>query len=204
MAPIAVLLYLNWKGYIIGAAAWCPRGQCYPRVFDRRSAIPQILMAEFDRENHNLLGALQLVAKALEVWFMLIASWLVYMITMFMAGTEYGLPIAYLTRPNEFSDAASLLDSLLWSTLPNPFRRTRRKVRLRIWAFILLTILLCAICNLMGPAVAVLVIPTLQWIKTADYSSGVFTSYNAYTPNTLNYYLSRITWCTKEDLANGL
>ena len=53
--------------------------------------------------NHNLLGGLQFVAKALEIWFELIAAALVYIVTMLLAGRKEGLPVGYLTRPSEFA-----------------------------------------------------------------------------------------------------
>jgi len=156
-------------------------------------------MHRFDHDDHNLLGALQLVAKALEVWFELIAGALVYLVTMLLAGKKEGLPIGYLTRPNEFSDLVGLLDPLLWSSLPRKGRMEvqpyhKRASRIRIWAFILMTIALCVLCNLMGPATAVLVIPSLQWIEAKKVYGGTFSYLNSAEPPSLTGAAMNDTW----------
>lgn len=148
------------------------------------SGIPERRIHKFDREDHNLLGALQLASKALEIWFELIAVALVYLVTMLLAGKKEGLPIGYLTRPNEFADIPGLLDTLLWTTLPKKHHRQAfsGRARLRIWAFILMTLALCVLCNLMGPATAVLVIPSLQWIDTPKVGNTTFAGLNTADP----------------------
>lgn len=151
--PIVALLVLNIKRHIIGASAWCPFGQCLPRVEDPDPTISRELPAVFDRQTHNLLGFLQLIAKALEVWFILIATWLVYLMTIRLAQKVRGLPIGYISRPSEFAEIPSLFDAQLWSTLRergvNGQSRTSKRARSRLWTFILITVLLCVLCNLM-------------------------------------------------------
>ena len=46
----------------------CPGGHCWVELFNPVSSVPQQKLVKFDEEDHNLLGGLQLVAKALEVW----------------------------------------------------------------------------------------------------------------------------------------
>lgn len=205
LVPILALLYLNLHGHILGSSSWCPGGKCYPQMFDPVSSVPQVLAAKHDYENHNLLGALQLVAKALEVWFMLIASWLVYLITMLLAGRNSGLPIAYITRPIEFADLAGMLDPLLWRTLPKPFRKDgAKKARLRIWIFVGFTVALGLLCNLMGPAVAVLVLPTLQWLQTDKVEPYTLVSIDsAAAPAADSYAYYSAPYCTEEQFSNG-
>ncbi|KAI7335992.1 hypothetical protein KC315_g2953 [Hortaea werneckii] len=183
-APIMALLVLNFKRHIIGASAWCPNDNCWVQGFSVNTSTTVSRITKFDRQDHNLLGALQFVAKALEIWFELIATALVYLVTMLLASKKDGLPIGYLTRPNEFADATGLFDRLLWTSLPigrhnEPYKRWSR---IRIWAFIVMTIFLCALCNLMGPATAVLVIPSLQWIETERVSTGTFSHLNSANP----------------------
>lgn len=60
LAPIVYLLYLNLSGHIIGASAWCPGGDCF---IDFWSGKAQENMFKFNKNDHNLLGGLQLVAK---------------------------------------------------------------------------------------------------------------------------------------------
>ncbi|RMY52249.1 hypothetical protein D0863_14325, partial [Hortaea werneckii] len=183
-APSVALLVLNFKRHIIGASAWCPNDNCWVQGFSVNTCTTVSRITKFDRQDHNLLGALQFVAKALEIWFELIATALVYLVTMLLASKKDGLPIGYLTRPNEFADATGLFDRLLWTSLPigrhnEPYKRWSR---IRIWAFIIMTIFLCALCNLMGPATAVLVIPSLQWIETERVSTGTFSHLNSANP----------------------
>ncbi|KAF2167799.1 hypothetical protein M409DRAFT_53763 [Zasmidium cellare ATCC 36951] len=203
LVPVTLLLILNIKGHIIGASAWCPGGRCYPALYagstlkaERQAAE---LPAKYDRQTHNLVGALQFTAKALEVWFIMIATWLVYLVTAKLAAASSGLPIAYLTRPSEFDKIPSLLDPLLWSTLRRlpSSRSNARQGRRRIWVFVGLTIALCAICNLMGPAVAVLLIPTLQWKNTRRHAEAKFSSFNSNsTPSVDGFAFSDEPSCT--------
>ncbi|KAK4619344.1 hypothetical protein CLAFUW4_11003 [Fulvia fulva] len=201
LAPIGTLLYLNWKPHIIGASAWCPFGHCLPRVWDpyisKNEATAYELPAKFDRETHNLLGALQLVAKALEVWFIVIAGWLVYICTTILAGRRQGIPIGYFNRPTEFAEVAGLFDPLLWFTLRRlPSVRDRsRKGRKRVYLFVVTTIFLCFVCNLMGPAVAVLLIPSLQWVQTGAMEHHVYVESGAIEPPNAQGYLFADSQC---------
>lgn len=188
LVPILSLLIVNIKRHVLGASAWCPFGHCLPRIYDEsiyrtnRTAVD--LPAKFDRSTHNILGALQFVAKALEVWFIIIATWLVYLVTTWLANRPSGLPIGYFSRPSEFAEVPSVFDPLLWSTLrrlPSSQGTSRRSKR-RLVAFVVGTLFLCLICNLMGPAVAVLVLPTLQWIETPKYGLTKFEHLNANAP----------------------
>ncbi|KAK4495384.1 hypothetical protein PRZ48_013715 [Zasmidium cellare] len=205
LVPVGVLLYLNLHGHILGASAWCPGGKCFPQMFNPVTSVPQELAAKHDHDTHNLNGALQLVAKALEVWFILIATWLVYLVTMFLAGRKSGLPIAYITRPNEFAELAGVLDPLLWRTLPKPFRKDGpKKARLRVWVFVGFTVALGCLCNLMGPATAVLVLPTLQWLETEKVEPTTLKSINSAKPPAVRswaYYSA--PHCTEELWTNG-
>lgn len=205
LGPVGVLLYLNLKGHILGSSSWCPGGKCYPQMFDPVSSVPPFLAAKHDHNNHNLLGALQLVAKALEVWFILIASWLVYLITMSLAGRRSGLPIAYITRPTEFAELPGLLDPLLWRTLPKPFRKDGpKKARKRVWIFVGFTVALGCLCNLMGPATAVLVLPTLQWLTTDKVEPYTLVSIDsAAAPVVGSYAQYSAPYCTDELWASG-
>lgn len=185
LAPVLLLLYWNFSNYIIGASAWCPDGKCYLDAFNYNSAVPQYRMKSFDKEDHDLLGGLQFVAKGLEIWFGIIAAALIYLITMGYAGKKEGLPVGYITRPMEFADVIALLDPLLWTTGPTPFgvkHAGEKRVGRRVWTLIALSVFLCVLINLMGPATAVLVIPTLQWITTPSIGSRQFSDLNAGAP----------------------
>jgi hypothetical protein len=85
------LLIFHFKNHIIGASAWCPTGKCSADPLGHTA----IRRAQaLDAYDHNTLGALQFVAKALEVWFVFIASSLVYNVTLMLASSDNGLPSA--------------------------------------------------------------------------------------------------------------
>lgn len=181
IAPIVALLYLNMTGYVMGASAWCPFGHCRPYQYGgTKDTFTQL--SRFDHNSHNLLGALQFAAKALEVWFILVASAFVFRITMIMVHMPDGLPLGYLFRPSEYSEVTSLLDRELYTTVLRMPRGSRKHTKKIVAAFVVLTILLCIICNLMGPAVAVLLIPQLQWIETARVGNQTLAGLNSGSP----------------------
>ena len=165
LAPIASLLALNFTNHVIGASAWCPMGHCSADifsddVFDRARKL--------DKNDHNTLGALQFVAKSLEVWFMLIATSLIYDVSMMIAKRGGGLPVGYFLTHLEFGDIRNLLNPLLYtSPIPHPNGNQPRRVgTVILYLFAGLVIFLTILTNLMGPATAVLVLPTLQWVDT--------------------------------------
>lgn len=80
IAPILILLWLNFSSHVIGGTAWCPKKPCGVIQYDPEPEVTtNSLIDKSDEAKRILLGALQFVAKALEVWFMYIASSLVYL-----------------------------------------------------------------------------------------------------------------------------
>jgi hypothetical protein len=184
MAPILLLLVFNFKKHVIGASVWCPKGRCNAEVFDS-NAIDQA--SKLDRADHDILGALQFVAKGLEVWFMVIATALVYDVALFIAKRGGGLPIGYLFTYLEFTDIRNLINPLMW-TSPIPHGNLMPRKPSGIWKlymFAVLAAFLTILTNLMGPAVAVLVLPTLQWVDTNHSPDMRFESYSAVKPPTV-------------------
>jgi hypothetical protein len=208
LLPIAALLTLNFKNHVVGASAWCPDRDCYVGWFNPVRSVPLQNLRSFDKRDHNLLGALQFVSKALEIWFSLIAAALVYLITFLIAGKRDGLPIGYLTRPSEFANLPGLFDPLLWRTLPSASPKKSKagsaRYRLRIYLFISFTIVLCLICNLMGPATAVLALPSLQWVTTPLHGNSSFAALNSRSPPSPNssWFFYYETNCTAADVDN--
>ncbi|KAK6396629.1 hypothetical protein LTR65_008527 [Meristemomyces frigidus] len=201
LVPIMALLILNLGSHVIGASAWCPAGRCWVEAYSANSATPQNRIHRFDTQNHNLLGGLQLVAKVLEIWFQLIAGALVYIVTMLLAARPEGLPVGYLTRPSKFG----LRDALLWSSVPRRGHKQpydKQSSRIRIRAFIIMTLAICVLCNLMGPATAVLVIPSLQWLDTPMVSTERFSYLNsANPPSPTGFAFSDEYDCTPDDFS---
>lgn len=170
LAPIVYLLYLNISSYVIGPSVWCPRGHCHadPLASD---AVGRAQI--FDRHDHNTLGAMQFVAKALELWFIFVACALIYHITMLLASSEHGLPVGLLTSPVEFADPRSLIDTVR-SAVGSRHQRSvtiSAGAKAKLSIFIAFVAFMCLIVNIMGPAVAVLVIPTLQWVNLPKNAS---------------------------------
>lgn len=165
LAPIIALIILNYKNYVIGASIWCPGGSCSAELFSTR-AIQQV--KKLDTQDHNVMGALQFVSKSLEVWFMFISTSLVYDVAMLLAKRGGGLPVGFLLTHLEFGDIRYLLSPILWtSPIPHPSRSPRlRAITGKLYLFVLLAAFLTVLTNLMGPATAVLVIPSLQWVDT--------------------------------------
>ncbi|MCJ1449754.1 hypothetical protein MMC28_000082 [Mycoblastus sanguinarius] len=167
LAPIITLLVLNFKRQIIGASVWCPFGKCSSDAFDD-SAIA--ITVEVDKKDHDILAGLQFVAQALEMWFMIIATALLYDVTMAFARSHWGLPVGYIWTHLEFSDIKNLINPLLWtSAFPRPGASSSERKRFRSvkpFLFALLAVILTILTSLMGAATAVLLIPTLQWVET--------------------------------------
>ena len=141
-------------------------------------------MHQLDQNDHNALGALQFVAKALEVWFVFVATSLVYNVAMIVASRAGGLPIGYLMIHLEFTDLRNLIDPLLWTT-PYPSARTivgKRRLMFKLYDFAVFAAFMCILANLMGPATAVLVLPTLQYKDTANQRMQQFQKLGLSTP----------------------
>ncbi|PMD29925.1 hypothetical protein L207DRAFT_538383 [Hyaloscypha variabilis F] len=174
MAPIVALLVLNFKDFIIGASVSCAVRSCNDNgSADNATKTSEIL----DEQDHEILGALQLVAKALEVWFIFIAGSLVFDLTMLLARRGNGIPIRYFMVPLEFSELKSFISkSLFTSAFPRhtntqpdvhgesiPGSKDKRTKKTTIFFFLLFVVAVSIVCNLMGPATAVLLIPSLVW-----------------------------------------
>ncbi|KAL8663080.1 MAG: hypothetical protein Q9168_008151 [Polycauliona sp. 1 TL-2023] len=165
IAPIATLLWLNFSKHIIGASSWCPGGDCNA---EGNSDNAYERARQLDRRDHNVNGALQYVAKALEVWFMFVATSLVYDMGIMFAKKNRGLPVGYLLTHLKFGDIRYILNPLLWtSPLPRSQAVPEKRTRIfKLYLFACTTAMLTILANLMGPAAAVLVLPTLQWVDT--------------------------------------
>lgn len=126
---------------------------------------------------------------------------------MHLAAKHDGLPIGYLTRPIEFADPVTLVDPLLYRTGPHPWGKRSRGDKIlgwRVWFLIVFTVALCVLCNLMGPATAVLVIPSLQWLTTPKVGERMFNAINGAQPPQINWDSWFWIWsgCWQEDTRN--
>lgn len=127
------------------------------------------LFIRLDKNDHDVLASLQLVAQAFEIWFMMIATALLYDVAMIFAGSPSGLYAGYLSTYLEFSDVKNPANPLLW-TSAFPSRHSSQADRKRhgvtkLILFALLAAFLTILANLMGAGTAVLPLPSLQWVE---------------------------------------
>lgn len=199
LAPITALLVLNYRNYVIGASVWCPRGKCPTDFLSDFTSVVLRKVSELDRADHDVLGALQFVSKALEVWFMFISTSLVYDVAMLFMKKGGGLPLGFLLTHLEFGDIRYLMNPLLW-TSPIPHASGmpgQRSSTAKLYLFVGLAASLTILTNLMGPATAVLVIPTLQWVDTPHRPDYIFNGTDAaFGPLESDMFRS----CSDEDL----
>ena len=190
LVPIATLLAFNYKNRIIGATL-CPRARCLDDIWSIHDNIFSDYAAEsakkLNRVDHNTLGALQLVAKALETWFVFIATSIIFDLSIILAKKGKGLPIGYFVTHLRFTDLSYLLDPSLWKcSIFNPnidqFQHSKRLERVKFCAFTILVVFLTILMNLMGPAMAILVLPTLQYIDTPHLANETFIGHGAISP----------------------
>jgi hypothetical protein len=175
IVPIVALLALNFRGYIIGSSLECSIQTCVADPNDRDTSQRRSL------EDRNILGALQLIAKVLEIWFTAIVGSLVYDLTIYLATTGEGLPIYYLGTHLSLS-LSTLFHKSFW-TSASPLSRTDQvqNVGKRVtYVFILLVVIALVLSNLMGPATALLLLPTLGWttvpVRQGDIFSRTFSA----------------------------
>lgn len=150
------------------------------------------LAKKYDKRDHNLLGVLQLVAKALEFWFGFIAANFVYNLTAILSAQQQGLPLGLLGTFLEFKDIVFLITPFRW-TPPNDFRRKQALpsfTTLRLGLFLTFAALLSMVTNLMGPATAVLVLPTLTWVNSANITAQLYHNVAISDPPTANISLN--------------
>ena len=209
LAPIAALLYLNFSHHVIGASVWCPNGKCNAESTGD-NAIQRA--SQFDRQDHDVNGALQFVAKALEVWFFFCATSLIFDLGMMFARYGGGLPVGYILTHLEFGDIRYLINPLLWTT-PVPHRNAPSEKRVKmvlLYLFAITTACLTILANLMGPAAAVLVLPTLQWVETKHkwdqtFNGTAAAEYPSYLPGCTDEQLNAANYsCTSDIYGSAL
>ncbi|KAF7187507.1 hypothetical protein HII31_11131 [Pseudocercospora fuligena] len=160
LAPVIAMLYLNFSGYVIGQSAWCPHGNsCNNGTFNSDPGLSSENQLRYAKQDHNLLGTLQLVAKAVEIWFNVLALWLVYLITMDIAAKAPDLPGEYLTRAYRLAELWENIKPRMWTSLsaPKDGQSKRATIQARLVVFVVVTAIISILCASMGPAVAVLI-----------------------------------------------
>lgn len=201
LAPIITLLVLNYTKYVIGASIWCPMRKCSADFLSGLASQAISKAQQLDGKDHDVMGALQFVSKALEVWFMFISTSLVYDVAMLFAKRGGGLPVGFLLTHLEFGDIRYIFNPLLWtSPIPYPNCSPRAySTAAKLYLFVALAASLTILTNLMGPATAVLAIPTLQWVDTTHRPAVIF---NQSMVRTGPLYGDVLPNCNDEEIKN--
>ena len=133
---------------------------------------------------------------------MLIATALIYDLAMILARMEGGLPIGFLLTHLQFTDVRNLFNPHLWtSAIPQRGApRSQQKSSARLMLFGVFAALLTILANLMGPAAAVLVLPTLRWIDTKHIPDQI---YNGMYTDKSPMVNTAIEDCTVDQLTAG-
>ncbi|KAL5340002.1 hypothetical protein BJX70DRAFT_387626 [Aspergillus crustosus] len=221
LGPALALLVLNFKNHIIGSGLNCgSHCRIDPYSTDRVTQI-----ARLEETNRDVLGALQFVAKALEVWFMYVAASFIYRLCVFLSLRDHRLPISLLLVYAEFMDLLYIKD-LAMKTRALAMEKKRRSEEENprietesrdpnqtvtttstssrpppvLYIFIVVVAALCVVANLMGVATATLVLPALQWIDINQNRAFAFNSILSSQPPAG----AIIPGCSETNLADGI
>ncbi|MCJ1268466.1 hypothetical protein MMC22_008354 [Lobaria immixta] len=116
------------------------------------------------------MGWLQLASKILEIWFMVVISGILYDVLKLLSSLENHFPLGFLAKYVEVGDPLSLV------------RWPKGAKKVKHHAFVVLVSVFCVLVNLMAPATAILILPSLQWKDVAPRMLGVFDSMTAHGP----------------------
>ena len=157
LGPAIALLVLNFQNRVVGASIGCV--SC--RVNPFSSTVYQE-QANFNKKDHTALSGLQFAAKALEIWFALVAAGFIYDVLVIISVHRGHLPIGMFAKYLQFGELVSIFQ------FPSGCKN------LLHWGFIFFVVCMCLLMNVIGPAIAILMIPTLQWIDVDFMSTAVF------------------------------
>ena len=221
LGPIIFLLHWNFTTQVVGprvgSAAKCPDRNCSPNNYTSPPTGTNMAL-ENDYASRDTIGALQVVAKALEVWFIYNACSLIWIIMRIMLTGLSGLPTSHLTRHVEVADPFKFIESTFWSPLRlleffnYPRSRISENPRMSryqesagdfrssgtrgVYLFTLITVVVATIVNFMGPATAILLIPRVTWLDGPQPPQARFLQLNTEQP-------VNILGCSSEDLLAG-
>lgn len=163
IAPAIFVLSLSFQEYIVGRSIGCLVKSSKKCQLDLH-AVTQIQQAQaLAKSDEEAQAGFQIAAKSLEAWFCFICASLVWTMLKRLAGRDDAdaLPVGYLHVHTECQDLR-LLPKLAWGRRRDA-NRAKGWDRIRLHIFIVFLTFTCILCNLMGPATAILVIPNIQW-----------------------------------------
>jgi hypothetical protein len=157
-APALWVLVVNFKQHIVGPSLACAK--CYPNPFSLNYSGE---LAHLSIADHNVVGVLQLVAKMLEIWFVALAASFIHDIISLRAERGSGVAFGLLTAHLEFKEMRYLFSPRLWRSASVQAQRPASSIA--GYLLVLLVVTLALEAALIGPAMAVLLIPTVQLRK---------------------------------------
>lgn len=165
LGPALTLLVLNFRGYVIGASI--SLHPCHLNVFSSQAFEQE---AKCNKASNVAMAGMQFASKAVEIWFMVVISGILYDVLKLLSNLENHFPVDFLAKYVEFGDPLSL------ARWPKGVKKVKH------YAFIALVAGFCVLVNLMAPATAILILPSLQWIDMETRVLGVFDSMTAHDP----------------------
>ncbi|KAM3421421.1 hypothetical protein BST61_g1815 [Cercospora zeina] len=106
-----------------------------------------------------------------------------------MASRGHGVPIEYLTRAYCLGEFFEIFRPRTWSSLSSKLANRSTRGLALLWTFVITSVVVSMLCVLMGPATAVLVLPTQQWLETKDYVFGQLSGIDSASPPTTSGFL---------------
>lgn len=200
LAPAIFVLALNFSEIEVGPSVGCL--QSYQKCRLNMTSTTQIQQAkDLERADQQALAGLQLAAKALDAWFCFVAASLVWSILKRLAGQDSAdsLPVGYIHLHTECSDLR-VIPKLFGGRLRDA-NRVEGRSKTRLYFLITFVSFICVLCNLMGPATAVLVIPNLEWIEINNKSPKTWFTAVLSPSRPLNASIAPS--CTEADLIAG-
>ncbi|KAL4880285.1 hypothetical protein BJY04DRAFT_219282 [Aspergillus karnatakaensis] len=204
LGPALTILILNFNGHIIGPGLNVSnRCTINPYGFEGAG-----LESDNEAKNCDALGALQFVAKVIEVWFVYVAISFMYNLTAHLYTKDNKVSVQLLLVYTQFTDALYSL------ALPFRMRNGRQKRqdprvllqhpsklsdRLLICSLIFAAIFMCLLCNFMGVATTILLSPSLQWVDINQQGPVAFGKMlSSEPPRAANLIMG----CSESDLAS--
>lgn len=176
LAPVLVLLVLNGRSHVVGPSFGCVFQPCADNItaivyHSERPALDHLKLVD-----RNVLGAMQLVSKALEIWFVFIACSLVYSLSIHIASAG-SLPLQFLFLYDKAADPTAFFSKSLWAA--PAATAASKKSKAALYLFLAFVFFLCALCNLIGPATAILLLPTYERAEIASLRPRQFVKFNS-------------------------
>ncbi|KAH0537294.1 hypothetical protein FGG08_005884 [Glutinoglossum americanum] len=164
--PALWVLVVNFQQHIVGPSLWC--NGCYRSLLLQFSSGERAHLAAKD---HDIIGILQLVAKALEIWFLTVAASLIHDLISLRAERGSGIAFGLLTAYLQFKEMRYLFSPGLWN--PRSVRAHRRASAIVGYLLVLLVAVLAIEAAVIGPSMAVLLIPTIRLREVHNIPGGV-------------------------------